>query len=386
MGKVLFAPLNTNHVTIFHSIAKWLNCEHVVLCHDRISDSFQYRTENLLKPLGIPYMHFPTEMQRSPNDGFGAKVKAFFEMKRQVRDVLGDVRPEVLVLAIDNDPIAQVLIREAKRRRIRTALVQEALIRPHELGGGHKYLSDHLYAALRFFGLCLNYTEYASGGCDRILVGGRIAFDILKKRGFSPERMRIVGLPRYDDFLMKVKERQTSIGNGRRYLFAASTLLLKDEPNRRFLKLLVGAAKDLGIHLTVKLHPRMPEGPEDVRNVIGSGWGDHLEVLKGGDDTFALLEKSEGLVTVSSTVVLEALMMGKECVVANYLAGVSRLEYGSYDAVHVVEAEEEIPAAMRASSVSPKSTENKRKLLEDELFTLDGRSGERAARRIEELA
>ena len=64
--------------------------------------------------------------------------------------------------------------------------------------------------------------------------------------------------------------------------------------------------------------------------------------MKEGDETFEILKRSDILITVSSTVILEALMMNKECVVVNYLAGESRLEYAKYDAIHSIESEHEM--------------------------------------------
>ena len=83
--------------------------------------------------------------------------------------------------------------------------------------------------------------------------------------------------------------------------------------------------------------------------------------------------------------ILEALMLDKECVVADYLAGESRLEYGPYDATHTIEREEEIFDAMKKSLLYKSSYQNKKKLLEDELYKLDGQAGLRTARLIESL-
>ena len=49
MKKVLFLPFNTNHAMIFDSIIKALHCSYEILCHDRISEGIQFKTEESLK-------------------------------------------------------------------------------------------------------------------------------------------------------------------------------------------------------------------------------------------------------------------------------------------------------------------------------------------------
>ena len=133
------------------------------------------------------------------------------------------------------------------------------------------------------------------------------------------------------------------------------------------------------MHLIIKLHPRGVQEPADIYNLLDINREHSIEIIKEGDDTFELLKRADVLITVSSTIVLEALMMDKECVVGSYLAGESRLEYGKYDAIHSIESEEEIYDVMKKAILSKKSYENKHRLLEDELYRLDGKAGQRAA-------
>ena len=79
-------------------------------------------------------------------------------------------------------------------------------------------------------------------------------------------------------------------------------------------------------------------------------------------------------------------MMGREGILASYLAGRERLEYEPYDAVFTIESEEGVFEVLRDSMFRKKDRENKRKLLEDELFSLDGHAGQRAAASLDELA
>jgi CDP-glycerol glycerophosphotransferase (TagB/SpsB family) len=238
---------------------------------------------------------------------------------------------------------------------------------------------------LRKFGIYLNFSRYGSGDCDRILVGGEIAASVLKGTGISENRISRVGLPKYDAFFAGLRGYQPVQNQKKVYLYATSTMVLQDDGNIKFLKKLTDAAKNIGFYLVVKLHPRLPQGVKEVCRVLNTKETSTVEIIKGGDETFDLLKRADAFITVSSTMILDALLMDKECIVANYLAGESRLEYGKYDAVHLIENEKDIEAVLKSSLTIKKSYENKRALLEDELYKLDGRAGWRAAKVIEAM-
>ena len=111
MSKVLFVPLNTNHVLIFHEIVKSLSSEYEVLCHDRISEAKQYHTESILQKKQVPYRHFSKTIARTPEDNLCLKLINFFKMKKLIKEILEQTSPDLVVVALDNDPIAQIFIK-----------------------------------------------------------------------------------------------------------------------------------------------------------------------------------------------------------------------------------------------------------------------------------
>jgi len=381
MSEILFVPLNTNHVSIFHAIILSLDRPYEILCHDRISESRKYRTEELLKKLGLPYRHLQNPVQRSLDDNLLSNVINFFRIRRELVQVVQEVSPRVIVMAIDNDPISQILLRESRRKGIHTVLVQEALIRPHEYTRRQTYLSDRFYGLIRASGVFLKYTMYGAGGCDRLLVGGRIARDILERRGIPKTRMEIVGHPKYDSMVKRLESFHAATDT-KTYLYAASTKVVDDDAHVRFLMRLTQAASNLGIALIVKLHPRSAHEPSDIYGLLQMRPSPSLQIIKEGDDTLDILKRCHALVTVSSTVILDALMMDRECVLATYLAGESRMDYDAYDAIYSIEGEGQIDEVIQRSMIDKRSYRNKRRLLEDELYLLDGKAGERAAKAI----
>lgn len=385
MGKVLFIPMNTNHVIIFDSILSLLQCESEVLCHDRITEMDLYHTESILKKLQIPYVHFSKKIDRSQNDFLLYKIVNFFHIKNQVKTILEIISPDLIVLAIDNDPIAQIFIKEAKRKGIQTLLIQEALIRPHEYTMRETYLSDYLYRFLKLFGIYLKYIKYGTGDCDKILVGGNIAFEIMKERGVSENRISIVGHPKYDNLVKRIKDVEPVTNEKNIYFFPASTKIIHDNQSIKFLKILVETIQKLNSQLIIKLHPRGTHEPTDIHNILELEDTSFLEIIKKGDEAFEIMRRSDALITVSSTVILDALMLNKECIIASYLAGESRLEYDAYDATFSIKNENEIHDVIKMSLLSKKSYQNKKRLLEDELYKLDGQASKRVVNFIERM-
>ena len=385
MSKILFIPLNKNHVLIFQKIRNYLNFNYEFVCHDRLSESAKYHTEMLMIEKNIPYCHFGYSIKREVYESIFRKINIFFRIKHQINKLLSDINPDIVVFAMDNDPIARLFIDESKRRNIKTILVQEALLRPYEYADRKLYLTDIVFRFFSFVGIYLKYSMYGSGGCDLIIASGSNAKEIFCSRGVPRNNIILSGYPKYDSIIKKIKRNNKISVNEGNFLYAASTSVISNKANIRFLKSLVDATRRLSFHLIIKLHPRGTTHPSHIKSVLKLKSSDHIEIIKEGDDTFSLLSRAYLLITVSSTSALEALLMDKECILVNYLAGEAKLEYSKYDAVYSIENENEIYYKLKMAALTKKSYNNKKRLLEDELHLLDGKAAYRAANIIESI-
>lgn len=385
MNKVLFIPLNTNHVLIFRSIIKSLVCNYEVLCHDRLCSAAECYTENALLRLAIPFKHFPRELRHAPQSGLVRQTITFFRQRSAIRKMLDDVKPTVIVLALDNDPISQIVIAESRRRGIKTVLIPEGLLRPGEFSGRKTFLSDYFYRLLNHLGVYLHYIDYGSGACDKVLVSGKRAFETLQGIGVKREVMTIVGQQKYDGFFEKISGDGGVINETGVFLYAASLEIFGAAEELRLVKNIAFATRKLNVQLIIKLHPRTPNSSGDLYDLLEIHDTEMVEIVKEGYDTYEILKKVDAVITIASTIVLEALIMNKECIVINYLAGRLKLGYDGYDAIHSVDSAEQLYSVIERAKYYKTSEENKRRLLEDELYLLDGRAGERAARSIEEM-
>ncbi len=385
MPSILFLPLNQNHVLIFDAIRKGLRTDYEVLCHDRVSEGKQYHTEEALKRLDMPYRHFPETIDVSPRDRLLPRIRRFFQMRRQIRTVLEEGRPQLVVMAIDNDPICQILISESRKRGIKTVLVPEGLLKRETLLDKEVDRTDWAYNVLRKVGIFVKYVPYGTGGCDLVLVSGKRSAEVLGMLGVDERQSVIVGQQKYDAFLERVRDYKPDRRDPKVVLYAASTRIFQESGEVRLVRRLIACAEELGVELNVKLHPRTPESEAECLELLGVGRESPVRIIKEGYDTFDLLTGVDVVVTIASAIVLEALMMDKECIAASYLAGKRRFEYDAYDAMFTIEEEGNTLHTMKECLVRGKSAENKKRLLEDELYRLDGRAVERTTKEIERM-
>lgn len=386
MNKAVFLPMNTNHVLIASAIIKHLNTDYEMLCHDRLCFGTQYLTEGILQELQIPYSHFDKRCAIEPTAPFRGQLVSYLGIRKIVRRKILSSLPAVVVLFVDNDPISHIIIQITKKMGIKTLLIQDGLIRPDEYSSKQAPRAKAAEWLQHRMGVAVRPTIYGKGGCTAVVVNGKIAYEILRKRGISEADMVILGQPKYDDFMKEAASKITATGQ-KRYLFAATKDLIRGEPHIRFLRKLVEGCGRLGISLVVKIHPRSPEKPADVIKVIGGNAKHFPEVIKEGDDTVSVLKSCDAIITLSSTVILEALMLDREALAVHYLAGDQNLRhYDKYGAIFAVQDEDDIVKVLQESLRDKKPYKCKAALLEDELFSLDGQAGCRVAKIIEDMA
>lgn len=383
MAEILFVPLNTNHVGIFEPVFSRLRSPWQVVSHDRVSESAVYHTGGLLRGKGLKPVDFPEAVARSPRGGLARRCAEARRIKSGVAGILESVRPRLLVLGIDHDPIAILFIREARRRGVRTVVMQEGLIRPRDLESNDDWKSRLVADVTAALGVPVRYLRFGTQGADAYLLSGNRARDILLRAGVPASRLVVVGQPKYDRFLRQAELQVAPRNPVPAFLFAAPADLLNAPWGPELVRSLAEEARRRKVRIVVKLHPRGLLQPEEVLRCAGAAAGESFTVIKTGDDTVELLSQSDGFVTISSTVVLEALIFGKECVVLDYLAGKSSLGYGASGAVHVVETASRLGARLGDAVTNPTAPESKRRLLEEELHFLDGRAAERVAAYLE---
>jgi hypothetical protein len=122
-----------------------------------------------------------------------------------LRSLLGDEGATTVVLANDRGLIEKLILHEARRRGIRTLLVQDGRLAPRprpstRLRTVRHHLKMVASAGLRSAGLpFLAASEYGSGGADVLCASGPAGARILESRRRPNSSVRVCGQPRYDE-------------------------------------------------------------------------------------------------------------------------------------------------------------------------------------------
>jgi len=294
----------------------------------------------------------------------------------------------------------------------------------HRLYYEHHRLGVDLVDALRARGVktvCVQHggcrsdsvASLASSASERLLVWGEATRRMLmQEHGVSGQRIALVGNPVHDGIrslddaraLAELRERRPGIGvghDGRKIVVLATTVQREyseypDEHERyaRYVEHVYASLDYARMILVVKAHPCDPTGADDLYERLRSRAADPDSVLLiGADDprldVYALLHVADLVISRCSTVMEEALLMGKKLVAfdlepdgwSKYYRHLER--FGDYRTVYASPSEALSSAVLDALFSDAASGTGSDQDVERELtLALDGQSSRRAAAAI----
>jgi len=219
---------------------------------------------------------------------------------------LDALQPRAAVTYAEAGGWGRALILECRRRNIPTAGLQHGFIYRHWLNYLHEpdeMESDPRNRGDRGFprpSLTLAFDEYAS---THLVDHGR----------FPRRSLRVAGSPRLDDLVAAAARlTETDLVKARSMAGVAGThalvlVVTKHREAQRLLAPLVAAAAEIpGVHVAIKTHPA--ETPE-VYDDVARGRS-HVTVLPASAPLAPLLRASRVVVSVNSTVALDAAVLG----------------------------------------------------------------------------
>ena len=273
------------------------------------------------------------------------------------REFLLQVSPETVALASDSHKMARLVVLLCRRLGIRTLVVQHGAT-----------VSPHAYVPV-----------YA----DRMAVWGDLSRQWFERFGVPSERLVVTGNPRLDR-LRSVHETESSDEEAVPGILVATQPVGKEEI-ARFLDVVTEALVPLGsdVRVTVKLHPGERHDAY-IRSRIAAAAPEWMIVRHA--DLYQLLRKHALVVTMQSTVGIEAIAAGKMLVVVD-VPGVPRvIPYADYGCAPMVSDAADLQMAVsrflgRDSSLAHYRT-NAESFIRDYLHKLDGRAADRISKEL----
>jgi len=304
---------------------------------------YKWNAEKTLQDIGIEYISLKGDIAEKRFVDLSLPVMywhLFANIRPQIHDVLVWRRPNVLLFGNDRGLIEKLFIKIAKERKIGTILLQDGLLWLNEvrtlnprrrankslrnlLRDCAKEILSRILKALGAFHLAPSYI--GQGGCDLIAVMGEASKRVLEARGVEPEHIVVVGQPRYDGALRLLEtpdmlRKRLHLPSGRLVVSVFTSAffsILRDESAQRqqeeFTKHLICYIEQncsQQVYVLIKPHPREPF--ERYARIIG---GRMCGRVVHGLNSLDVMAVSDVIVTVPSTIIAEAILLGKPLIV-----------------------------------------------------------------------
>lgn len=324
---------------------------------------------------------------------------------RNVRKLLQEIRPDLLIACTDSDLPARTVIRVANELAIPNLLIVDGLA----VGGNPNYrlkllprlkisIASSLIKLLNVRG------RRGTSGVERILVMNEDSREEIIGHGVDARRVLVVGSPEYDEVARtekndcaeeKNRQLRIDLGIGASQpviLFAHQSLFLPKLQEQDMIREMMHAARACDGILLIKFHPRCGENPSQWKAWARQEGFTETEAvfLRDWSPSIDAVRMSAACITVYSTVALEALVLGTPLILINYLNTTSILPYAekygaAIAAASPLELREAIVRAVSDVHTRVRLQRNGMKALISELGGHDGRSLERTAQAVLEL-
>ncbi len=245
--------------------------------------------------------------------------------------------------------------------------------------------------------------------CSKIAAWGEYSRELLAEWGVPPEKIKITGVPRYDAFLKKKRNpksirkkvcKDLALATGKKIFVLATDPFheadradfvgnyLTQEEIRKLIFTVIEAVKAFpNAELVIKLHPR--DRYEDFTNAwIQEAGASDVKVVRTYS-TPDLVQACDVLLTICSTVAIEAILCDKPVITVNLRGGrdlqphaEKGVAVGAKDARTLKEAIKRILSEPAAAAELKK---NRGKVIPEYVFSTDGKSSARAAQVLSNL-
>jgi predicted O-methyltransferase YrrM len=360
---------NSSHVKLFGPVARELKAHGWTPTFVSLDNYYGQGSAQALRDMGLERLELPTnhpdqdwyERTHQQRQAWGA------EAAKAVQEMFEINAPQVLVVANDTGVLEQFFVQAAERFGTRTVLVQEGALRSPTVNPA---TGEHT-------------TVMGDGGCELICTWGEGLAGRLRKRGVNGT-VEVVGNPLFD---LPLPPPTASGGAPETILLIGQCFgkygeLSLEQEHATYEQLIRAILQRKQYRLVFKLHPQQnPEYYAGLHERLGRSF----EFLTGGE-SLASIRTADLVVSVASTMALEAFRLGVPTLTLHYLApfevpDLVRLPGGcsSEDEFHRYLDE---PESWKGQRSNPESDEA---ITRELFYKLDGKACERMGVAMENL-
>ena len=337
MVKALIIANAANRAKVFVPVADYLFDAGAKVTFVSLDPILDGDASNILRISRHPYIEFP---HRTEKNLFEMSIKERFATLKQIRkpvnEMLTSLSPDVILLGAAAY-VEGVIIEEARKRGMKTALMQDGLrIRDYTSAFGTflKWLVSKIKAivnewTLALYGVRYFFTPFETNRVDKILLFGDSVFKEVLHKGIRREKLAIVGNPVYDSAPPLPVERSVDVRfffglppDRKIVLFGMQCFhrhkVAKIDDEIAIVKDLVDLFREIpSFDLIIKLHP---ENDYDMYRELFFKWNppSTVHLIKDEFSPRELLAISDAFMTVYSTMALEALVYGIPVITLDY--------------------------------------------------------------------
>jgi len=315
------------------------------------------------------------------NSMFGYVVKNI----EMAKEVVEEEKPDLILLISEYGIFERALVVAGKLNKVPTLAIQHGSIGP--VHKGYMYSKGSISASGSI------ETPYCPIP-DKTAVYGKYDYDLLTKMSSYPiSSVVIAGQPRYDilaaadSFFDREKFCKRLNLNPSRKIVLIATENIPISEGKAFLKRVLRALKNFPeLQIVVKPHPL--EKGEWYRKVVEEENASGVVVLSKYSDTFEALYACDLLVTGFSTVITEAIILGKAVVSMHLSRSEDPTPYYKEVTLRVYREEDLVPSIRKAlydEETKEKLKEAGRKFVYKHAYKQDGKATERVVNLIEEM-
>lgn len=399
--RVLFVPGNPLHAKTHLLVAEELTRRgHVAtfLARDQVTTA-DYRVREVLENSGyeiIDYAHF----YESDQGRVFPSLQTYGRSRRAVFDFLSRLPFDLSVSCNDTSALFDRLVVAFGRRHNKPSLlIQEsikqarreitlrAVMRRH--GIRKATLLAARRAAVRWLPGPFTARPYGHSECTLIACAGERFRQQLLAEGVAATKLHVTGQPRFENQKPRTTEdRSIRLSSDAVLLYCSQPLQGCAEAARQFFVDLVRACDSMpGVRLIVKLHPR-DDHPDALQKLLPDSAGSSLLEITRQRSLSECFAMSQAMITVTSTTCVEAMQAELPVGLLNYFPTNRYLPYDQYEAVVPINSPANLRESLHRLLFDPELRRclvaNSPKVIEDEMFKLDGRSAERIVDLIEE--
>ena len=308
---------------------------------------------------------------------FLSEVDSFIGAARNIEIAKKIIRKYCIdgIITIDENGTSRFLVFGAKLSNIPSLALQHGLIHPMHIS--YSYSKDDLYGKGK---------ELECYLADKTAVYGRKFKELLIDNGkYRPERIAVTGQPRTDILFEQKKTyskrdmfKKLGITINKKLVVFASQPLKDLSESRLTLQAIASCLKNFkDLMLVVKLHPN--DNKDFYVNVLEDMKSKAIVIKE--IDLYGLLYSSDLVLSVSSTVMLEALLMDKPVIQVNLFENYDffgQLRGKAF--LHVkneLELKNAIAKCLYDQSTARKLKSIRKSFIRDYYFAIDGKSAQR---------